>query len=592
MAAQVLFRQRFVLPKDLKVVQADLWVEADSILEEAYLNGRRLPWRGAVLGGRTVSASVERLVRPGDNLIAFAVSAPGTGEIDAAGMAWRLTVLLVPPRPDADGKVQDDPYPPFTVRTVNGGRIPAERVRLDGSEIQIDRQTGDRMELDRASVRWIEHWPSDESNSSNSGAADYLSPAIPGAYDESRESEGVWTVAGTFLRGQPKAWAPDATRWSVVAGSTPEWKGDAEPGSSRETAIRAMLVSPAVGEWRWDLPVADLARLARVLLRDGTRLTGLLDRSGGAEVKLLLPPGSRADFSADEALRVDFPAISALQARTTLAALNLQPGRGEIGFIGEAPCQGGLDCPESVVPDLRRIAQALGVGAHWLKPEEWLMPDFFSPERFPVVINLDQQEAYYHTIQNPGDGHQALLQYMNRGGILIHLAPGTPFYYGRQAHARQWSLVPLGGGLNRAFGLGIGVPGSNGPGILFEAPENSPVELEFLKVAKGPWSEGLPERVLFPQLTDSRFRPVSPECQRPGGTLIPLYRLTRGTTDYGLGAAVVKFRSGADASRPGYAVYLSWPLAMARDAFGDSLLPRLLPSILSAIAHDRTQSAR
>jgi len=594
MGEKVLFRQRFNVPRDRVVLRAVLWAEADSILEEAYLNGQPLPWAAQVLGGRTVHAFVERLLRPGENLIAVAATAPRSGEIDAAGMAWRLQLLCIPvPVAGAapEAAILPQPDTPFSVRTLEGGWVPARRVRLQEDSVEVTRPCGDSMTLDRTAVRWIEHWPPSprfEASAPGSGGVDPPSPAVTGAYDDLAENEGLWTLTGAFQRGHLAEWEPEPDRFTGTPARHTQTERVGDGPAPTEQSVRSVLTSPLPGDLRWDIATPDLARMVHLLLRDGTRLTGLLEPSPGDKITLNLPGDTQATFPAAQAVRIDFPAAEALRARAALQRTGvIRPGETEIGLLGEVPCRGGLGCTESVIPSITRIAQALGQGVHWFKPQELLQPDYFTSQRFPVLLNVDSSESYYHTIQRPGDGHQALLQHMNQGGVLIHLAPGTPFFYGRQAHARQWALVPLGGGLNRAFGLAISGPGAPTAGTLFEVPDNSAQPLTFVRSTEDAWTEGLPDRILFPALSDARFRPVALDPQRAGSTVVPLYRLVRGNTDYGLAAAVARLPKVSDDFPPAYMVYIAWPLAQARDPFGDPLLTRLLPAILEAIAQDR-----
>lgn len=578
---EVLFRQNFHLPPSERILSAVLSVEADRQLRDCYLNGVVLPWEPQALGGRVLRANVERLLKPGDNRIALAVASPHTGEIASAGMAWQLQLLTAPSQSSAAPA-------PFTIRLMDGSRLMAERVRLTEREVLLRRATGGEVRLARQAVRWIELWPASASASTDrtTTGSPPLSPAVQAAYDESQESEGVWTLDGHFLRGHLANWNPSPHTHAAV--DRREWRGDDADRPAARIVPRAVLVSPSAGEIRWDVPEADLLRQTRVILNDGSWLSGWIETSKPNAWNLRLVGDTRLTFRPEELIRMEFPTAPSLTARRGLARiLTHSRGTPRIGILGEVPCRGGPSCPESIVPPLQRVAQAMGIELHWIKPTEIIAPETFNPERFPILLNLDQSEAYYHTISRPGDGHQALLEYMNQGGILIHLAPGTPFYYGRQAHARQWALVPLGGAINRAFGLGISAPGDSGNEQLFEVPDNAPAPLQFECVAPPSWAAGLPGRVLFPSTSDARFRPIAPQSFRMGGTLIPLYRLVRDQRDYGLAAAVVRLRPpNQPGARPAYAVYLAWPLVQSRDELEDSLLPHLLPALLEAVSRD------
>ncbi len=589
---KVLFRQSFRLPASGWPARATLWVGADHQLGEVWLNGEPLPWRDRALGGRNVSASVERMARPGVNWLAISATAAQGGQIAASGAAWRLTVIWVEdPQSQSQSPSRDRRGArdfPFSVRLADGGWIPAQRAQLDSRRLRLERENGSTLELPRPLTRWLEHWPRIEAGAvfARPLAPGEASPAIPSSYDQALEEAGVWDPAGRFARGKMEKWAPLPDRPTEIA-TREDWAGETAPSATGARVARAVLTAPDAGASRWTLPRGDLARLARALTMDGTTLYGLLEPSDAREVILSLPAGGRARLAAEELLWLDFPAAPAARARARLDRWLNRSGAGRrIALLGDVPCREGPQCPDSVAPEVERVAQALGLRPTWTQPLDLVAPGMFTPAQFPLAINLDQSEAYYHSIRRTGDGHQALLEYINRGGVLIHLAPGTPFYYGRQEHARQWSLVPLGGTINRALGLGIGAPGGEVEGQLFETPDNTAAPLVFERAAPAGWREGLPARVQFPPVADPRFRPVSPAPQRKGGVVIPLYRLRRGDEDLGLAAAVARLPRLPDADRPGYVVYVAWPLALGRDALGDSLLPALLPGILEAIVRD------
>ena len=159
-------------------------------------------------------ARVERFLRPGQNLIALSVTAPQTGEIAAAGMAWNLRLILapLPPLPSLLKLLNlflpwrffrwplfaGCLFEPFRscarflsrsacrmaaipgAEAVRGAEwVCAQSIELTNTHLLLVRESGAEMEWPRPAVRWIEFWPT---NAAKGGVSSMMAaPAVSSA---------------------------------------------------------------------------------------------------------------------------------------------------------------------------------------------------------------------------------------------------------------------------------------------------------------------------------------------------------------------------------------------------------------------------
>ncbi|NOY79894.1 MAG: hypothetical protein GXP31_02695 [Kiritimatiellaeota bacterium] len=180
---------------------------------------------------------------------------------------------------------------------------------------------------------------------------------------------------------------------------------------------------------------------------------------------------------------------------------------------------------------------------HLLTPGEFVDPSTFNADRFWITLYLGGEE-YWRSVNRQGDGDQALLRYLDRGGTLLVLPTGPfPFYYD------QNDKVVVAAG---RFGLPIC---GSGAGQRQDAPANSrlrgwekpPTGHAFVfKVAPNQQIvRSLPPAFLFPkdEEADQRWRPLAPSAAR--GPYKPLITLTDETgRSWGDAAALLGVRRG------------------------------------------------
>jgi hypothetical protein len=173
---------------------------------------------------------------------------------------------------------------------------------------------------------------------------------------------------------------------------------------------------------------------------------------------------------------------------------------------------------------------------------------------------------------------------------VIIIPSGIPFYHGREWNGNRWVGRPLRQSIPNSLGVGYLAPGeSSEAGRAFEIPENRGEQLHFVRVTdEGIW-RSMPERISFPSLEDSRFRPVLSVGDDPATVFEPIYRLVSDTgVNCGTAMAVIRPTEGEFAA--GQIYHIAPALALALDETGEPALHRLLPGVIADALTQRRES--
>jgi hypothetical protein len=195
-----------------------------------------------------------------------------------------------------------------------------------------------------------------------------------------------------------------------------------------------------------------------------------------------------------------------------------------------------------------------------LTPEQLVQPGLLTPARFPVLLDLDQEE-YLKTVASEGDAAAAVQRYVKEGGFLVLATDGPwPMFYGKGPQgAPPDPLLPE---------MGLPIKG-------FEKPPAG----ERITLVANPGQQVLanvPARVAFPT-DDERLRAVQRDQLPPGATYTPIYA-ARGANgaDYGDAACLVELPGG------GKVLYVWFGLLRDPDA-GPAIAEAVLRQVLHAL---------
>lgn len=180
---------------------------------------------------------------------------------------------------------------------------------------------------------------------------------------------------------------------------------------------------------------------------------------------------------------------------------------------------------------------------HLLTPEQLVTPSVFNPTRYPLALYLGG-ENYYQTVRQPGDGEQAVIEYLRKGGnLLVSPTLPYPFYYNERGvptvFAPQIGLPISGRGIE---GREERVAGKEVRG--WERPPQG-VALHFIRNPKQKVLTSLPDQIPFPTEGDLRWRPMVNIWDEQEADYTPILTLVDDAgKEYGDAIAVVEFRSG------------------------------------------------
>jgi hypothetical protein len=267
---------------------------------------------------------------------------------------------------------------------------------------------------------------------------------------------------------------------------------------------------PRPVDWTLRKPQRDDARLyCRLTTVAGERVSGILRRlDGGGALLESDTGGSIMEFPADRIANLAFP-YHAPPLRRRGAA---------VALIGQTAGQEAFR--QTFLADTLTVQEAafsIGVEVELLELAALVEPQKLDPVRFPVLVSVDPVGEFPHTLARPGDGQDALVGYIERGGVMVVLSRGGAF---------RTALIQSEKGLLRSadevrdpsmlarLGLATIRPGENSPrGALvakaFNHPPNALQEIFFQRSSEAPEELlGLPRRILIDPTLSARFYPM------------------------------------------------------------------------------------
>lgn len=173
-------------------------------------------------------------------------------------------------------------------------------------------------------------------------------------------------------------------------------------------------------------------------------------------------------------------------------------------------------------PIIRMINKA-GLMDHFalLTPQQFVDPEYFNAERFPLLLYLGG-EAYYRSVNREGDGDEAIRRFLEQGGTMLILPSGPfPFYYDQN-----------GDHVNSAASFGLPIAGG------WEEPPQG-LKLTFHLNPDQEIVRSVPEEFPFPKEGDLRWRPMRGEMAGGRYTSILTLKDESGKV-YGDGAGMVQ----------------------------------------------------
>jgi hypothetical protein len=571
-----LFRSEFSLRPGWEPSTAELTISSTDEIESLYLNGAPIPIGSESLQGRRMVFDVTHMLKAGTNLLALRAAGRIRKDALDAGLSFRLDVELLP----GAGAGPPNPSPGVVVFMANGDILKGELTRLSSDMFLLETPYGNLV-IDRDWVETI-----------------LLNPARLGTSFRIFDEPGLDAVP-RFPVAYPVYPRPSDSRQGVQLRS-----GDFITGRLVGLSGQALAVKPRYGdpclaplaEVLWMRPnqgettssviesPEECGYVTQVRMANGDELTGSLLSLDNGKLALSIP------YAAEP---LETPVGGIVEARFPFHlkrhAMNGVLARQEskwvkCAVIGDYADSQTLEL-DSSLDRITDVLARMGVDARCLSPTEMVKPGALAPDAFPLLINIDNHEQYYHTVNTERDGYLALRDYVQGGGSILHLASGKPFSYGRAARGGRWVrlILPDRTSLNELLGFRYAEPGDDpANGVSFELPPNSNSRYSFRKMGWDSMNSVLPAEIEFPPSADARFRPFAVGALPEGASAQPIYELIDNEGNrYGTAMAVIRYHAG---DRPGHVgIYVSYPLFNA-EFEGESMLEYLLPYAFSLIS--------
>jgi len=586
----VLFRHEFSIPTTSTLVAAHLDVSADDQIESFFINGASVAMPTGSLVGKISHWDVTHLLQPGRNLLAARVTnAPSAEQLNYVGFCYRIVCDLV-----AETESAGSAAPAVRLQLANGDRLSGEIVAVSSHQwlLRCNNQVIE-VDPDWVDLAWMNYRAPMAGNTratARSGGMTILQPlrAILGnrqrgptvtldaqpavAWNEELEPN----AAGRGIQGRNGEW----TEGRIEGLKTNRIQIKPRYGETSGVSLdRIAWLQPnrPDSETQFLFRPADFPAIVRVRLANGDQLTGALESLTAAAVTVTPHFSKPIRLELSSVLSMDFVMSATARCRERIARAWPAQAARYVAVIGE-PDSSAAAGKDKTIQAIQRALVNLGLEMRWLDAYQMIEPGGLSPDRYPVLINLDQNERLFYTVRARGDGFEAIQRYVEQGGTLVHLARGVPFAQAYVADRGRWRTVRAPADLNAPLQMDIATVDRRTPKARpFQLPPNQGQHLRFVLNRASPYREGLPAEVELPMISDARFRPITDDRVTTPSTLFPIYRLVDDAgVDYGAAMAIIRYAGGP---RPHYGVYVNHLLYRA-DVEGTPMIEYLLPRVI------------
>lgn len=497
-----LFRQPLSVESPERVIRAILRVAGNADFTQISFNNHPLH-SGSPLGFALAEYDVTDFIRGGHNLVAVMCRQLPNAPTRRYGIGFHLELKMMPTGAVAPERRQ----PAVLLQSEEGDLLRGNIAALQGNLLSLQTDYGDLVfDWDRLlSLNAPYGWVGPEQPN---GAFDFLT----GSSGQSQLSP---------LGGAPLRTVPHSLQHSILMrnGGTQQAKPEYLRGEDLMTlgfdGNQILLKTNAIAAIYPPRPEAAVLRrpsastaplYCRTHLFTGEVLTGLLRKFDRHEV--LIESGAGQIVEADPALVewIEFPYHCLASGRpATLTSA--------FGVLPQLPGQEAFrETYENDVKQVKAAVFTLGVQTRDVHHELLAAPDALTPEAWPVLISVDPLGEYLHTLNAEGDARDTILQYLNRGGVLIALSRGGALRSAiRTQPGAQLLRSPLRPSLAELLGLSTVYPDQSAASSVdaFQHPPNTAASLFFQ--LDGPLAlvlQGLPRRINLGAMDTAPFYPM------------------------------------------------------------------------------------
>jgi hypothetical protein len=581
-AGEFLFRTEFVIDNADSLESARLILACRSRLLEIRFNDRPIVMGpvGAMTRGEF---EITPLLREGPNILGFWVATRGPAEIPSPSLAFAIELLHTARRGPADRQPSGDAILTTRLGDRVQGRIltfnpvsvllrtPYGRYSADWDRIQSivfpegwNTPPPPRSPLARRMDRFLGR--GDVYLGSATGSAPPL--GLPLDRPAEAPSHGVLLRDGRFLPGEMDSL--NAEELYIRH----EGSGDSTPLDRAEVAA---VYPPATETLPLERPALPFSALqCRLRTVRGEVFSGVLRQIHTRRIVVEQPGEGLLDFHPDQVVWIWFPGHRDRDLRVAASGRNVsKPAGARVALLGlESPRTPMTDSTRRLYHDVQQAAFIAGLDTEFPPVAVLADPERLTPRAYPVAVLADADGGYLDSLEREGDARDALVAYLESGGILVVYARrGALLTAIRAVESRLERHAPVQGpSLARILNLAVLSPTDTDgrPESPFDAPPNLPVALLMKRAASVPPGLGaLPSTVDVPPLERADFHPVV-ATDRAHETIYEL------TTDSGktFGPAMILARRGA--GRIVVVDRLLWEAQVEGRPFRQVALPQIL----------------
>lgn len=556
---RALFHKTFQIPESASISQARISLAGCHEISGLYFNGKKINYDADLLCGQIVSYDVADSLKPGHNIIALDIIAPEDVSHGYGGVSFRLDIkiaqngggspsinhncaLVLSTNDVIKGDLIDITAKHFTIRHAGGtthiGREWVDSAQFAGNGDKADNPVNPSLS---------DKGPCGFHTSNFSSARMAADTSMPARIVDRQGRVNT----GDLL-------ALDSKNRLII-----EHEKDMPPMMMDIDSVQEInFINPQRFQL-CQLKPSDFGRVARLHTIDGNAWHGLIANANDKSLFIETPYAGMMEFPLPIVARIVFPyqALAAAQkAAPTRPAGEPAPVIAIIGDLDPVPGS----CARSLASSIQILGTALGYEVRELKAADLLNPQSMSPERLRLIINMDAKQRSYDGWEAANDVKNALVNYIEQGGNLLHLASGTPFYMGVQRTSEgEWAIKSCADSFNSKFGLHVAFPGEDfKEGMCIERPSNEAKRMTFTNVSASTLPYPMPGVIEFNSSLDTKFRPVAAaETGRQAkDTFTPLFHLKSDSGDnYGCAAALSQManKNGTTST----VAYVAFPLA-------------------------------
>ena len=579
----LLVRRTFEAPPGATCRRAILYITVDSNLLGLWINGEHLEIMPRELTRTYLALDITSFIKSGENLLCMSVAKSGSGGFSFAGFAYRLDLYMTSTS-GTEGALL--PSCPVVAYLENGDIVSGNLEDLTNRWLELQTPFG-TLKIDRDWIRNIRmnyQKPPEDNNKPGLfkrilGIGDgdglftrkeYPHFTLQLHPEEMRNQVGFLLKSGEFINGRilgkensdiiiKPRYGPD---FPIHAGEIDTIYLNL-PG--RKNFIR--------------YPPRQRAWVCNVHLLNNSGISGLIFDITPEETIIKPPYCEEIRIKNKDILRCVFPFVELTKIRKETALFpDKYPSR--IAIIGERN-PSGPPYEDTTYCRVQFLLSEMGMEGNLLEPEQMINDSKFNPANYPLLLNLDEMESYYRTVEYPLDAFSSLVTYFKKGGSLAHLAVGAPFYYGTDRNNSQWVKNSGPPKINSILNMNIVIPGEAYDNArAFELPDTRKAGMLYFERNKTtPLSDRLPDRIDFPFIGDTRFRPIVPDETTTRTIFTPIYYLKSSNgRNLGTAMAVLDYleTDEFEANRCFYANHLLFNSEYLEESMLNYLVPRII----------------